>query len=156
MVGAHKRSPGWRSLRHTPNSNQSGSFPGRGKDSAFPSCQHCYSSYLRSVWVFIAYGRMDGSLDGWVDGCMGGKMDGWMLLLSHSDLSALEAWTAQPGQDLVPSASSDTQCPPPALPRGWGLGTGASSPSPGCAHTLLACSSIMPFPASRSCHSTSC
>ena len=52
---------------------------------------------------------MDGSLDGWVDGCMGGKMDGWMLLLSHSDLSALEAWTAQPGQDLVPSAGGLSQ-----------------------------------------------
>lgn len=35
MVGAHKRSPGRRSLRHTPNSNQSGSFPGGGKDSIF-------------------------------------------------------------------------------------------------------------------------
>lgn len=31
MVGAHKRSPGRRSLRRTPDPNQSGSFPGGGK-----------------------------------------------------------------------------------------------------------------------------
>ena len=35
MVGTHRRSPGWRSLRHTPNPSQSGSFPGGGKDSIF-------------------------------------------------------------------------------------------------------------------------
>lgn len=99
---------------------------------------------------------MDGCLDGCLEGQMDACMDGFMSLLSHSDLLALEAWTGQAGQNSVPSSGSDTNCLPMTHTRPWGLGEGGSPPSPGCAHTSLACSSIMPFPASCSCHSTSC
>lgn len=81
---------------------------------------------------------MEGWMDPQMDGWMHGWKDGWVdVAFSHSDLSALETWTAHPGQDLVPSASSDTQCPPGSS-LGWGWAKVPPLPAQ-AVHTLLAC-----------------
>lgn len=126
---------------------RAGTFSRQGQ--YFPSCHHLHSPQFRSVWVSQKRER-----------CKGGRIDGWMhgCHFYHPliSLSALKAWIAQVGQNSVLRGSSDTACLPVARTRPWGMGKGGPPPSPGCAHTVLAGSSIMPFPASCSCHSTSC